>query len=159
MNMTWVWLSSTDVSDLMSCALSCFFLLIRSAFLQPKKASRLAPAGGVTEIKSPFDQTSRPTRAMKVLKGLYTCNRRKMAKWNKTFICWTAGQFLSPLHCGTQKSKNADSPCWQNWQFQRSFFSVQSGFYSSSQTETKKKVLCVVIIVFFYTVMKLVLCI
>lgn len=41
------------------------------------KASRLAPAGGVTEIKSPLDQISNPTRAMKVLSGLYACKQHQ----------------------------------------------------------------------------------
>lgn len=57
-------------SYLIRCALSCFILVTSSEFLHFMKASRLSPAGGVTEIRSAFVHISNPTRAIKVLRGL-----------------------------------------------------------------------------------------
>lgn len=97
-------------SYLMRCALSCFVLFTSTEFLHFMKASRFAPAGGVTVIWSLLDQISNPTRATKVLRGLYACRETNRVIWTnnsnneitriRVNIVTTSWRFVSLFFCG-----------------------------------------------------------
>ncbi len=97
----------------MRCALSCFFLFTNSEFLHFMKASRLAPAGGVTVIKSRSDQISKPTKAMKVLKGLYACEQHQK----------------QPMRNVTSQLCSAPLTCINTAHFEKSCFFLHQAFW------------------------------